>query len=129
MTDALKNAAEQFVAHAADVNRLYGPGMLDYFAEIFGEALAKPQPVGGALTDEQILAMWQAIPAEEGDRDLYIFARAILAIATPIAAQPAAAVAVAQVVAIDPPGPDGHGVNWLNGKSPKPGTLLYEASK
>ena len=48
---ALTSAAEQFVAHAADVNRLYGPGMLDYFAEIFGEALAKPQPVGGVLTE------------------------------------------------------------------------------
>lgn len=34
---------------------------------------------------------------------------------------------VAQVVAIDPPGPDGHGVNWLRGKRPKPGDLLYAA--
>lgn len=32
---------------------------------------------------------------------------------------------VAQVVALDPEGPDGHGVNWLAGKRPKPGDLLY----
>lgn len=32
---------------------------------------------------------------------------------------------VAQVVAVDPPGPDGHGVNWLKGRRPKPGALLY----
>ncbi len=34
---------------------------------------------------------------------------------------------VAQVVAVDPPGPDGHGVNWLKGRRPKPGDLLYAA--
>jgi len=33
--------------------------------------------------------------------------------------------AVAQVVALEPEGPDGHGVNWLAGKRPKPGDLLY----
>lgn len=32
---------------------------------------------------------------------------------------------VAQVVAVHPLGPDGHGVNWLKGKRPKPGDLLY----
>ena len=32
---------------------------------------------------------------------------------------------VAQVVALEPEGPDGHGVNWLAGKRPKPGDLLY----
>lgn len=36
--------------------------------------------------------------------------------------------AVAQVVAVDPPGPDGHGVNWLRGAKPKPGDLLYARS-
>ena len=34
---------------------------------------------------------------------------------------------VAQVVAIYPEGPDGHGVNWLAGATPKPGDLLYSA--
>lgn len=33
--------------------------------------------------------------------------------------------AAAQVVALEPEGPDGHGVNWLAGKRPKPGDLLY----
>ena len=32
---------------------------------------------------------------------------------------------VAQVVALEPEGPDGHGVNWLAGKRPRPGALLY----
>lgn len=36
---------------------------------------------------------------------------------------------VAQVVSVDPPGPDGHGVNWLSGKRPKPGDLLYAAAQ
>ena len=35
--------------------------------------------------------------------------------------------AVAQVVALEPEGPDGHGVNWLAGKRPKPGDLLFAA--
>jgi hypothetical protein len=35
---------------------------------------------------------------------------------------------VAQVVAIEPEGPDGHGVNWLAGKRPKPGDLLFAGS-
>lgn len=35
---------------------------------------------------------------------------------------------VAQVVAVYPEGPDGHGVNWLGGKRPKPGDLLCRAS-
>jgi len=35
---------------------------------------------------------------------------------------------VAQVVAVEPEGPDGHGVNWLAGKRPKPGDLLCRAS-
>lgn len=35
---------------------------------------------------------------------------------------------VAQVVAIFPPEPDGHGVNWLVKNQPKPGTLLYLAA-
>ncbi len=35
---------------------------------------------------------------------------------------------VAQVVALEPEGPDGHGVNWLAGKRPKPGDLLCRAS-
>lgn len=34
---------------------------------------------------------------------------------------------VAQVVALEPEGPDGHGVNWLAGKRPKPGDLLFAA--
>lgn len=34
--------------------------------------------------------------------------------------------AAAQVVALEPEGPDGHGVNWLAGKRPKPGDLLYD---
>jgi hypothetical protein len=51
---ALANAAEQFIAWHKD--GAPKPAMLDYFAEIFGEALAKPQPVGGALTDERIEA-------------------------------------------------------------------------
>ena len=34
---------------------------------------------------------------------------------------------IAQVVAVEPAGPDGHGVNWLGGKPPKPGDLLYRA--
>lgn len=34
---------------------------------------------------------------------------------------------VAQVVAVEPPGADGHGVNWLQGKRPQPGDLLYAA--
>ena len=34
---------------------------------------------------------------------------------------------IAQVVAVEPAGPDGHGVNWLDGKPPKPGDLLYRA--
>jgi hypothetical protein len=34
---------------------------------------------------------------------------------------------VAQVVAVEPEGPDGHGVNWLTGAMPKPGELLYSA--
>ena len=29
------------------------------------------------------------------------------------------------MVALEPEGPDGHGVNWLAGKRPKPGDLLY----
>jgi hypothetical protein len=33
--------------------------------------------------------------------------------------------AAAQVVALEPERPDGHGVNWLAGKRPKPGDLLY----
>lgn len=33
--------------------------------------------------------------------------------------------AAAQVVALEPEGPDGHGVNWLAGKRPKPGDLLF----
>ena len=33
--------------------------------------------------------------------------------------------AAAQVVALEPEGPDGHGVNWLAGKRPTPGDLLY----
>ena len=33
--------------------------------------------------------------------------------------------AAAQVVALFPEGPDGHGVNWLAGKRPKPGDLLF----
>ena len=32
---------------------------------------------------------------------------------------------IAQVVAVEPAGPDGHGVNWLGGTPPKPGDLLY----
>jgi len=32
---------------------------------------------------------------------------------------------IAQVVAVEPAGPDGHGVNWLAGTRPKPGDLLY----
>lgn len=35
---------------------------------------------------------------------------------------------VAQVVAVEPEGPDGHGVNWLDGAMPKPGDLLYSAA-
>lgn len=35
---------------------------------------------------------------------------------------------VAQVVAVEPEGPDGHGVNWLAGQRPKPGDLLCRAS-
>jgi hypothetical protein len=34
---------------------------------------------------------------------------------------------VAQVVAVYPDGPDGHGVNWLTRNRPKPGDLLYLA--
>ena len=34
---------------------------------------------------------------------------------------------IAQVVAVEPAGPDGHGVNWLDGRPPKPGDLLYRA--
>lgn len=33
---------------------------------------------------------------------------------------------VAQVVALEPEGPDGHGVNWLAGKRPQPGALLFD---
>lgn len=33
--------------------------------------------------------------------------------------------AAAQVVALEPEGPDGCGVNWLAGKRPRPGDLLY----
>ena len=58
MTDALKNAAEQFVAHAADERKKgdtkgLDAGMLDYFAEIFSEALAKPQPEAVDLTAQR----------------------------------------------------------------------------
>jgi len=35
---------------------------------------------------------------------------------------------IAQVVAVEPEGPDGHGVNWLPGPRPKPGDLLYQAA-
>jgi len=35
---------------------------------------------------------------------------------------------IAQVVAVEPAGPDGHGVNWLAGMRPKPGDLLYRAA-
>jgi hypothetical protein len=35
---------------------------------------------------------------------------------------------IAQVVAVEPTGPDGHGVNWLAGMRPKPGDLLYRAA-
>jgi hypothetical protein len=35
---------------------------------------------------------------------------------------------IAQVVAVEPEGPDGHGVNWLAGPRPKPGDLLYRAA-
>ncbi len=35
---------------------------------------------------------------------------------------------IAQVVAVDPAGPDGRGVSWLAGPRPKPGDLLYRAA-
>jgi hypothetical protein len=60
-------------------------------------SLAKPQPVGGALTDAAILHRWDTHVGEPDakrpltDADKIDFARAVLALATPIAAQPAAA--------------------------------------
>jgi hypothetical protein len=81
MTNELANAAEQFIAWHKD--GAPKPAMLDYFAEIFGEALAKPQPVGGALTDAAILHRWDTHVGEPDakrpltDADKIDFARVI----------------------------------------------------
>jgi hypothetical protein len=97
MHEALANAAEQFVAHAADERKKgdtkgLDAGMLDYFAEIFGEALAKPQPVGGALTDERIEDIYRDLFGRSAPDYIVEFARAVLATLSAPVAQPGEAV-------------------------------------